>query len=87
MTDVLGLFGNFTFSPDKSRLKPPFSDGALGSIIAWGVWPFKAQGQSGRAMCRQGNMLTALMECVKTRSLGQISGALYEVGGLYRRNM
>jgi methylmalonyl-CoA mutase len=27
------------------------------------------------------------MEAVKTHSLGQISHALYEVGGEYRRNM
>jgi len=36
---------------------------------------------------RGGNMFAALMECVKTCSLGQISTALYEVGGQYRRNM
>jgi len=28
-----------------------------------------------------------LMETVKSNSLGQISGALYDVGGEYRRNM
>ena len=28
-----------------------------------------------------------LMECVKVGSLGQISHALYQVGGQYRRNM
>ena len=28
-----------------------------------------------------------LMEAVKTHSLGQISHALYEVGGEYRRNI
>ena len=28
-----------------------------------------------------------LMEAVKTCSLGQITGALYDVGGKYRRNM
>jgi len=28
-----------------------------------------------------------LMESVKVASLGQISGALYDVGGEYRRNM
>jgi methylmalonyl-CoA mutase len=33
------------------------------------------------------NIFTALMEAVKTHSLGQISHALYEVGGEYRRNM
>ena len=33
------------------------------------------------------NVFTALMEAVKAHSLGQISHALYEVGGEYRRNM
>jgi isobutyryl-CoA mutase len=34
-----------------------------------------------------GNIFAELMETVKVASLGQISGALYEVGGQYRRNM
>ena len=33
------------------------------------------------------NVFVALMEAVKTHSLGQISHALYDVGGEYRRNM
>jgi methylmalonyl-CoA mutase len=33
------------------------------------------------------NVFAALMESVKTCSLGQISRALYQVGGQYRRNM
>ena len=33
------------------------------------------------------NTFEALMECVKHSSLGQVSHALYEVGGEYRRNM
>ena len=33
------------------------------------------------------NVFEALMESVKFNSLGQISHALYEVGGEYRRNM
>ena len=32
-------------------------------------------------------LATKLMEAVKVCSLGQIMGALYEVGGQYRRNM
>ena len=36
---------------------------------------------------RRENVFAALMEAVKTHSLGQISHALYEVGGEYRRNM
>ncbi|KKX54804.1 fused isobutyryl-CoA mutase/GTPase IcmF [Brevibacillus borstelensis] len=34
-----------------------------------------------------GNIFAELMETVKVASLGQISTALYEVGGQYRRNM
>ncbi|MDL2328542.1 methylmalonyl-CoA mutase family protein [Desulfosarcina sp. OttesenSCG-928-A07] len=34
-----------------------------------------------------GNIFAELMESVKTCSLGQITGALYAVGGQYRRNM
>jgi methylmalonyl-CoA mutase len=36
---------------------------------------------------RQGNVFAELMEAVKVCSLGQITHALYEVGGQYRRNM
>jgi len=35
----------------------------------------------------RGNVFDALMETVKVASLGQISRALYDVGGEYRRNM
>ncbi len=35
----------------------------------------------------RGNVFEELMEAVKVASLGQISGALYDVGGEYRRNM
>ncbi len=34
-----------------------------------------------------GNIFDALMECAKYCSLGQMSNALYQVGGQYRRNM
>ncbi|NBD96423.1 MAG: methylmalonyl-CoA mutase [Gammaproteobacteria bacterium] len=36
---------------------------------------------------QRGNTFEALMEAVKTCSLGRISHSLYEVGGEYRRNM
>ena len=36
---------------------------------------------------RGGNVFAELMESVKVCSLGQISRALYQVGGQYRRNM
>jgi methylmalonyl-CoA mutase len=35
----------------------------------------------------RGNVFAELMHTVKSNSLGQISAALYEVGGEYRRNM
>jgi len=35
----------------------------------------------------RGNVFTELLESVKVCSLGQISNALYQVGGQYRRNM
>ncbi|MFM7158601.1 MAG: methylmalonyl-CoA mutase family protein, partial [Bacteroidota bacterium] len=34
-----------------------------------------------------GNIFEALMEAAKVCSLGQMSNALYQVGGQYRRNM
>jgi methylmalonyl-CoA mutase len=33
------------------------------------------------------NVFAELMNTVKSSSLGQVSGALYAVGGEYRRNM
>jgi len=36
---------------------------------------------------KNGNVFDALMETVKYCSLGEITHALYEVGGQYRRNM
>jgi methylmalonyl-CoA mutase len=40
-----------------------------------------------RIAAARGNVFGALMDAVKTCSLGQISRALYQVGGQYRRNM
>ncbi len=40
-----------------------------------------------RAAINNGNLFEELMETVKYCSLGQITHALYEVGGQYRRNM
>ena len=39
------------------------------------------------AAINNGNLFEQLMEAVKCCSLGQITHALYEVGGQYRRNM
>jgi methylmalonyl-CoA mutase len=46
-----------------------------------------AIGKLQQAAASGGNVFAELMECVKVGSLGQISHALYEVGGQYRRNM
>ena len=40
-----------------------------------------------RAVIENGNTFEVLMEAVRSCSLGQITGTLYEVGGRYRRNM
>jgi len=40
-----------------------------------------------QAAVNNGNIFVELMETVKVASLGQITKALYEVGGQYRRNM
>lgn len=54
----------------------------------------KHQTQTAHALARlkqtareNGNIFAELMETVKVASLGQITEALYEVGGQYRRNM
>jgi methylmalonyl-CoA mutase len=40
-----------------------------------------------RAVLDDDNVFAVLMEAVRHCSLGQITDALYEVGGQYRRNM
>lgn len=40
-----------------------------------------------QAAIRGENIFEHLMDCAKTCSLGQLSGALYEIGGQYRRSM
>lgn len=47
----------------------------------------KALGQLKEVAINNGNLFAQLMETVKYCSLGQITHALYEVGGQYRRNM
>jgi len=46
-----------------------------------------ALGQLSDVARARENVFDALMEAVKVASLGQVSGALYGVGGQYRRNM
>jgi methylmalonyl-CoA mutase len=40
-----------------------------------------------RAVIDNGNVFTVLMDAVRVCSLGQITNALFEVGGQYRRSM
>ena len=40
-----------------------------------------------QAVMDNGNVFEVLMDAVRVCSLGQITGALFEVGGQYRRNM
>ena len=47
----------------------------------------KALKQLKQVAVSGGNIFAELMETVKVASLGQITHALYEVGGQYRRNM
>ena len=47
----------------------------------------KALQQLKNTAMQSGNIFAELMETVKVASLGQITNALYEVGGKYRRNM
>jgi methylmalonyl-CoA mutase len=49
--------------------------------------PERTLGELQRAAKGDENVFASLMEAVKSFSLGQISHALYEVGGEYRRNM
>jgi isobutyryl-CoA mutase len=70
-------------------------DGEKDDQIA-SVRAFQALGEEGRpaelarlqeVARRRENVFEALMDAVRVASLGQVSGALYEVGGEYRRNM
>ncbi|WP_010531557.1 fused isobutyryl-CoA mutase/GTPase IcmF [Lentibacillus jeotgali] len=57
-----------------------FQDGHKGQTEA-------ALEQLKKVAASGGNIFAELMETVKAASLGQITNALYEVGGQYRRNM
>ncbi len=99
---TLPLIGVNTFLPaegkgeqiDKVELMRS-SDAEKDDQIA-SVRAFQELGAAGRdaslAHLREvararGNVFEALMDAVRFASLGQVSGALYEVGGEYRRNM
>jgi len=47
----------------------------------------RAKVTASSEIARGGNVFTELMEAVRCCSLGQITDALFEVGGRYRRNV
>ena len=66
-------------------------DYAIASLAAFQERNRVAAQQAGddlqRISVEHENVFAAMMEAAKVSSLGQISGALYLVGGQYRRNM
>jgi methylmalonyl-CoA mutase len=63
-------------------------------VAAVRAWQQRNAGEAPAALAKLqqvaaggGNVFAELMETVKVASLGQVSRALYEVGGQYRRNM
>jgi coproporphyrinogen III oxidase len=59
-------------------------DGKLFSTDRWS----RTEGGGGiTRVIEDGNVFAVLVDAVKCCSLGQISTALYEVGGQYRRSM
>jgi methylmalonyl-CoA mutase len=99
---TLPLIGVNTFLPEEGAEERAdvvelmrSTDGEKDDQIA-SVRAFQALGAERRAAAlghlqevarSRENVFEALMEAVKVASLGQVSGALYEVGGEYRRNM
>ncbi|MDO4709821.1 MAG: methylmalonyl-CoA mutase family protein [Pseudomonadota bacterium] len=74
------------------RSTPEEKQQQIDNVLAYQAARNRLAGEPGlrflqdAARARQ-NLFSALMDAVKTHSLGQISHALYEVGGEYRRNM
>jgi methylmalonyl-CoA mutase len=98
----LPLIGVNTFLAKDAAEKPPQAPALIRSTESEkqgqvdGVRNFQLRNaqRSGGALRKLqevaasgGNLFAELMETVKTCSLGQISRALYEVGGQYRRNV
>jgi isobutyryl-CoA mutase len=98
---TLPLIGVNTFLPEEGQEEKPelelmrSTDTEKDDQIA-SVRAFQALGAERREAVlghlrevarERGNVFEALMDAVKVASLGQVSGALYTVGGEYRRNM
>jgi isobutyryl-CoA mutase len=101
-TGELPLIGVNTFLPkqgegeqvDKLELMRSDDREKQDQIAAVRAFQTRAADRRPAALARlqqvareRGNVFEALMDAVKVASLGQISAALYEVGGEYRRNM
>ena len=101
-TGELPLVGVNTFLPkdghgeqiDKLQLMRSTETEKQDQIASVRAFQDRAADRRGAAIAQlqdvargRGNVFEALMDAVKVASLGQISAALYEVGGEYRRNM
>jgi isobutyryl-CoA mutase len=101
-TGELPLIGVNTFLPkdghgeqiDKLELMRSTEAEKQDQIASLRAFQDRAADRRGAALTRlqdvaraRENVFDALMDAVKVASLGQISAALYEVGGEYRRNM
>ena len=76
----------------KRRLKLRYEPGNRFEVRPAPAAPFRGTQQTELERLKavaihNGNLFEELMETVKCCSLGQITHALYEVGGQYRRNM
>jgi methylmalonyl-CoA mutase len=73
------------------RSSPEEKEAAIAAIAAFRARHEGRSGEALRALQRaavdEANTFEALMEACKVCTLGQLSRALYEVGGQYRRNM
>ena len=79
---------------DKIELRRASAESKVGQITSLREFQARHADTSEAALLRLqqvaldgGNVFAELMETVNHCSLGQISAALYEVGGQYRRNM
>ncbi len=79
------------FSIELARSTPQEKESQLARLAAFHQRNAHAAPQALRRLQQTclagGNIFEALMDCVRACSLGQITQALYAVGGQYRRNM
>jgi len=90
-TDDLSVDAADSFNMELVRASPEEKDACLARLHAFQE---THKDESAAALARlqevaraEGNIFEELMETVKVASLGQITQALFEVGGQYRRNM